>query len=130
METETLAAAQAIDFSIWALFFRATLIVKLVMLLLFVASFYSWAIIVTKFLQYRRARTEAAVFDRAFWSGDPLDELFDEVGPTPTGAPEKVFAAGMLEWRRSHRKDGGLIAGRNRRIDRSMDVAIAKEAEG
>ena len=130
METETLAAAQAIDFSIWALFFRATLIVKLVMLLLLAASFYSWAIIVTKFLQYRRARAEAAVFDRAFWSGDPLDELFDEVGPTPRGSPEKVFAAGMLEWRRSHRADGGLIAGAQARIDRSMDVAIAKEAEG
>ncbi len=130
METETLAAAQAIDFSIWALFFRATLIVKLVMILLLVASFYSWAIIVTKFLQYRRARAEAAVFDRAFWSGDPLDELFDEVGPSPRGSSEKVFAAGMLEWRRSHKADGALIAGAQARIDRSMDVAIAKEADG
>ena len=129
METETLAAAQAIDFSIWALFFRATLIVKLVMILLLAASFYSWAIIATKFRQYRRARSEAAAFDRAFWSGDPLDELFDEIGPTPSGSPEKVFAAGMLEWRRSHRSDGGLIAGATSRIDRSMDVAIAKETE-
>jgi biopolymer transport protein TolQ len=34
----------------------------------------------------------------------------------------------MLEWRRSHRQDGGLIAGAQSRIDRSMDVAIAKEA--
>jgi biopolymer transport protein TolQ len=35
----------------------------------------------------------------------------------------------MLEWQRSHRQDGGLIAGAHARIDRSMDVAIAKEAE-
>jgi biopolymer transport protein TolQ len=35
----------------------------------------------------------------------------------------------MLEWRRSHRQDGGLIAGAQARIDRSMDVAIAKESE-
>jgi biopolymer transport protein TolQ len=35
----------------------------------------------------------------------------------------------MLEWRRSHRKDGKLIAGAQARIDRSMDVAISKEAE-
>ncbi|TYB80946.1 protein TolQ [Maritimibacter fusiformis] len=130
MESETLAMAQQIDFSFWALFLRATLIVKLVMILLIAASFYSWAIIVTKFLQFRRARAEAGVFDTAFWSGEPLDELFDQVGPAPTGASEKVFAAGMLEWRRSHRSDGGLIAGAQSRIDRSMDVAIAKEAEG
>ena len=35
----------------------------------------------------------------------------------------------MAEWRRSHRSDGGLIPGAQARIDRSMDVAIAKEAE-
>jgi biopolymer transport protein TolQ len=40
-----------------------------------------------------------------------------------------MFAAGMIEWRRSHREDGGLIPGATARIDRSMDVAIAKEAE-
>ena len=48
-----------LDFTLWALFARATLMVKLVMILLLAASFYSWAIIVTKFLQYKRARAEA-----------------------------------------------------------------------
>jgi biopolymer transport protein TolQ len=130
METETLALAQEIDFSMWALFARATLTVKLVMLLLMAASFWSWSIIIQKTISYRAARREAARFDRAFWSGEPLDGLFDQIGPDPKGHSEKVFAAGMVEWRRSHRDDGGLIAGAQARIDRSMDVAIAKEAEG
>ena len=129
METETLAIAQEIDFSFLALFLRATITVKLVMLLLIIASFWSWAIIVQKHLNYRRARTESTVFDQAFWSGEPLDELFDTIGGTPTGASEKIFSSGMLEWRRSHKQDGGLIAGAQARIDRSMDVAIAKQAE-
>ncbi|TMV38944.1 Tol-Pal system subunit TolQ, partial [Thioclava sp. BHET1] len=47
----------------------------------------------------------------------------------PDGSSEKIFAAGMVEWRRSHRNDGWLIAGAQARIDRSMDVAIAKESE-
>jgi len=130
MNSDTLALAQEIDFSFLALFLRATLMVKLVMALLIIASFWSWAIIVTKLIAYRRARGEAGGFDRAFWSGEPLDELFEQVGPAPKGASQKVFAAGMLEWRRSHRDDGGLIAGAQARIDRSMDVAIAKQAEG
>ncbi len=129
METETLAMAQEIDFSFLALFLRATLTVKLVMLLLMVASFWSWSIIITKLFAYRKTRAEADVFDRDFWSGEPLDELFDKIGSAPDGPAEKVFAAGMMEWRRSHREDGGLIAGAQARIDRSMDVAIAKEAE-
>ena len=129
MEAETLALAQEIDFSMWSLFARATITVKLVMLMLVGASFWSWSIIIQKTLAYRRARAEAAVFDRAFWSGEPLDELFQQIGPEPAGASQRVFAAGMVEWQRSLRTDGGFIAGAQARIDRSMDVAIAKEAE-
>jgi len=129
MEAETLAMAQEMDFSMWALFARATLIVKLVMLMLIVASFWAWSIIIQKIIIYRKARAEAEAFDRRFWSGEPLDELFEEIGPDPDGQSQRVFAAGMMEWRRSHRNDGGLIAGATARIDRSMDVAIAKESE-
>lgn len=129
MDTQTLAAAQEIDFSLLALFARATFTVKLVMILLIVMSFWSWAIIIQKHIRFRAARREAAAFDAAFWSGEPLDELFETIGPDPAGASEKVFATGMTEWRRSHKRDGGLIAGAQARIDRAMDVAIAREAE-
>jgi biopolymer transport protein TolQ len=129
MDTDTLAAAREIDFSLLALFARATLTVKLVMLMLLVMSFWSWSIIIRKHLSFALARREAATFDQAFWSGEPLDELFEKIGEDPKGASEKIFASGMLEWRRSHRQDGGMIAGAQARIDRSMDVAIAKQSE-
>jgi biopolymer transport protein TolQ len=129
MNPDTLAMAQEIDFSLLALFARATFTVKLVMLALIVMSFYSWAIIVRKHLLFRHARGESGEFDAAFWSGEPLDEMFDKIGGAPTGASEKIFSAGMLEWRRSHRDDGRLIAGAQARIDRAMDVAIAREVE-
>ena len=130
MEAETLALAQASDDSMWSLFMRATFVVKLVMIVLVVASFWAWGIIIQKLIDYRRARSEADAFDRAFWSGEPLDELYDKIGTDPQGASQKIFASGMTEWRRSHRDDGRLIAGAQARIDRSMDVAIAKEADG
>ncbi len=129
MEAETLALAGEIDFSMWGLFARATLTVKLVMAMLIVMSFWSWSIIIQKLLQYRRRRGEAGWFDRAFWSGEPLDELFDQIGAEPEGPSQKIFAAGMTEWRRSHRDDGALIPGATARIDRAMDVAIAREGE-
>ncbi|MCO4823882.1 MAG: protein TolQ [Amylibacter sp.] len=129
METETLASVQEIDFSMLALFLRATITVKIVMLILIFASVWSWGIIIQKFINYRVAKTDSARFDRAFWSGDPLDELFDRLGPEPKGGAERIFAAGMVEWRRSHRSDGNLIAGAQARMDRSMDVAINRESE-
>ncbi len=129
MDTSTLAPAAEIDFSMLALFMKATLTVKIVMIMLIVMSFWSWAIIIQKHILFRAARKEAADFDRAFWSGEPLDELYEKIGPEPVGASEKVFAAGMLEWRRSHKADGALIPGAQARIDRAMDVAIALESE-
>ena len=77
MEADILAQAHEIDFSLWGLFARATIVVKLVMIMLIVASFWAWGIIVQKIILYRKARSEAADFDRAFWSGEPLDGLFE-----------------------------------------------------
>jgi len=126
-----LAKMRSIGPELWAFWVAAAnSSFKLVMILLLVASFWAWSIIVQKLITYRRKRAEAGRFDAAFWSGEPLDELYDKIGAEPTGSSEKVFVAGMLEWRRSHRDDGGLIAGAQARIDRSMDVAINKEAEG
>ena len=124
---EPIQAAQAVDFSLLALFARSSLTVKLVMILLVLASVWSWAIIIQKFMVFAAARREQARFDRDFWSGEPLDDLYDRLGDTPSGASERIFAAGMTEWRRSHRDDGALIPGGVRRIDRAMNVAIQRE---
>ncbi|MEH6831251.1 MAG: protein TolQ [Sulfitobacter sp.] len=129
MQTAFILAGIGENITVWGMFAQATITVKLVMISLVLASFWTWSIIVQKTIQYRKAKAEAEEFDQAFWSGEPLDGLYEQIGPEPTGAAEKIFAAGMTEWRRSHREDGGLIPGATARIDRSMDVAIAKEAE-
>jgi biopolymer transport protein TolQ len=129
METEALGAVAEVDVSLLALFLRATITVKIVMLILIFSSIWSWGIIIQKFINYRKARQESDQFDRAFWSGEPLDKLFEQIGPHPTGEAQKIFAAGMVEWKRSHRADGALIAGAQARIDRSMDVAISRASE-
>jgi biopolymer transport protein TolQ len=129
MEQETLAMATEADFTLVALFFRASFIVQLVMVALIVASVWVWTIAFTKFAMFRRARGNASAFDQAFWSGEPLDELYDQVADSPGSASERVFVAGMTEWRRSLRDDGALIPGVQQRVDRSMDVAIARESQ-
>lgn len=126
---EPIQAAEAIDFSAVALFLRSSLTVQVVMVMLIAASFWGWAIIVQKYLVFAAARREASQFDRAFWSGEPLDDLYDRLGDRPKGAPERIFAAGMTEWRRSHREDGRLIPGGIPRIDRAMNVAIQREEQ-
>ena len=116
-----------LDFSLIALFMRASLLVKIVMVMLILASFWSWAIIIQKLLKFGTARVEAAKFDRAFWSGEPLDDLYDRTGENPRGSAERIFAAGMGEWRKSQDDQGGMIPGTQQRIDRAMNVAIGRE---
>lgn len=129
METEALAALGGIDFSLIAMFTRATLVVQAVTVLLVLASFWSWAIIVDRWLALNRARRDAAMFEDAFWSGQPLDALYDRVGSKPRSEIERVFVAGMGEWRRSFDKTGALIPGARDRIDRALDVALNRESE-
>ena len=126
---KAIVATPEIDFSFWALFARATITVKIVILLLIGASFWAWSIIIQRHLVFNTARRDAARFDRAFWSGEPLDELYQQLGQNPRGRSAKIFVAGMKEWEQSQRADGGLIAGIQSRIDRSMDVAVSREAE-
>ena len=126
---KAVAATPEIDFSFWALFARATITVKIVILLLIGASFWAWSIIFQRHLVFNSARRDAARFDRAFWSGEPLDELYQQLGQNPRGRAAKIFVAGMKEWEQSQRADGGLIAGIQSRVDRSMDVAVSREAE-
>ena len=126
---KAIVATPEIDFSFWALFARATITVKIVILLLIGASFWAWSIIIQRHLVFNTARRDAARFDRAFWSGEPLDELYQQLGQNPRGRAAKIFVAGMKEWEQSQRADGGLIAGIQSRIDRSMDVAVSREAE-
>ena len=83
METEALTAASEIDFSVLALYLRATFTVKIVMLMLIFSSIWSWSIIIQKFINYRKARKNAHLFDKAFWSGAPLDQLYERVGSDP-----------------------------------------------
>ena len=117
------------EFSMWALFLQATLPVKLVMLMLILASGWAWAVFINKWIMFRRAKRHAAAFEQDFWSGEPLDDLFETLCGRPVPGLEVIFSAGMSEWRRSHAQDGVMIAGAQSRIERSMDVALAKETE-
>lgn len=133
METEVLAAAGAtaanVDFSLMALFLRATIVVKIVMVLLIAASVWSWAIIIDKHLAFRKQRRDSGLFEDAFWSGQPLDQLFDRLGANPHSAMERIFLAGMTEWRKSFGSGGGVAPGAQQRIDRALNVAVAREEE-
>lgn len=122
------APDQAPDFSMMAMFMQATWVVKIVMIILVLASFWSWAIIIEKWITFGGLRRSSARFEDSFWSGQPLDDLFDRISDKARAPIERVFVAGMTEWRRSF-GESGLIPGTQQRVDRAMNVSIARESE-
>jgi biopolymer transport protein TolQ len=128
-----LGGAAPHDLSILGLFLQADIIVKVVMLLLLLASFWSWAVIFDKLMRLRRLRRDASVFEESFWSGGSLDDLYDRIGNRPLDPLSAIFAAAMREWRRSAAKgltaSDKLRASLQDRIERVMEVTIGREME-
>jgi biopolymer transport protein TolQ len=117
------------DFSFLALFLQAHIVVKTVIIGLTAASVWCWAIIIEKFLLVRRAERQTGRFEEVFWSGQSLEELYNELAHKPTTSIASLFVAGMREWKRSH--EGGMrpSSGLRTRIEKVMDVTIAREME-
>jgi biopolymer transport protein TolQ len=123
--------APGANLSLWNLFLEADIVVKLVMLVLLLASVWVWAIIIEKSITLRRVNKEANVFEDSFWSGGSLDDLYDREGADPTNPIAAVFGAAMSEWRRTVRIAGidiGHTAVRER-VDRAMNVTTMREMD-
>ncbi|MHB1111005.1 MAG: protein TolQ [Devosia sp.] len=123
------AVAAQSDFSIWALFWQADLIVKTVMIGLLMASIWCWAIIVDKSMLYGRAQREMNRFERVFWSGQSLEELYQQMSERPSMGLGAVFVAAMKEWKRSHEQNAASFIGMQARLEKVLDVAISRESE-
>ncbi len=131
VNSAALAAPNAADLSLWNLFLEADIVVKLVMLILLLASVWVWAIIIEKIISIRRVNREANAFEDAFWSGGSLDDLYDREGADPGNPIAAVFGAAMSEWRRTVKIAGADIGHTavKERVDRAMNVTIMREMD-
>lgn len=95
-----------IDLSVWGLIAQADITVKLVMLLLLLASLWSWAIIFDKFNSFAKMRAKMAKFEGAFRGNNLLDGLYDRINKKPNDNPlSEMFVAAMSEIRYGVLKD-------------------------
>ncbi len=119
------------DLSMWGLFIQSDIIVKIVMIMLVVASVWCWAIIFEKRSTLTKILRRAKKFDDAFWSGEPLDKLYQRIKKSPHDPLLKTFSAGMEEWEST--VQGGmpdreeLQASLRQRVERAMNVTIMRE---
>lgn len=91
------AAMASQEMDIWSLAFGSAGIVFFVLLLLIFFSLASWAIIIWKFIELRRAKNACGEFLTAFWQAKRLDQLYEEIVSIEGNPVVEVFAAGYRE---------------------------------
>ncbi|WP_181706637.1 protein TolQ [Chthonobacter rhizosphaerae] len=127
--TQAALAAPAPDMTLIGLFLQAHLVVKLVMLGLLGASVWCWAIIVDKVVLFSRMTKSMDRFEKIFWSGQSLEDLYRSLLNRQNHGLSAVFVAAMREWKRSHEAGRTSFLGLTDRIEKVIDVTIAREME-
>ncbi|QUD87139.1 protein TolQ [Phenylobacterium montanum] len=118
------------NFSIISVFMRADWVVKGVMVGLVLASLWSWTVIIDKWFRFSALNKEADQFEDKVGSGRPLDDIAAEAGENPAGAMPRILQLAMRTWRESRRAamDESQVAFLMQRIDRGMDIIVARES--
>ena len=114
------------DLSIVNMVMNASWVVQLVMLLLLCVSVASWAAIFRKLSTLKRVNLLNDEFERDFWSGTSLNELFASAAQNAkhAGPMERIFASGMREYQKLRERritdSGALMDGARRAMRASF----------
>jgi biopolymer transport protein TolQ len=106
----------------------ASTLVKLVMLLLLLISFYSWMIIFRKRSELQTAKREADAFEDKFWSGNELNRLYEDISSRPHASRgmEGIFEVGFKEFVRLKKTNNGMVLDGAQRV---MRISLARETD-
>jgi len=129
METDILEISSQVndEFTLMSLFFRADLVVKLVILMLFAASIFSWAIIIQKIRLFRNIKKLSDEFDSIFWSGKSIKEIQTEFLESEPFPVKKVLDEALKEIKKSESEKS--IASLPDRLDTVIESSIELESE-
>ena len=116
--------------SVLSLILEASIVVKIVMLILMTASIVSWAMIIQRNKALSQALDESKKFEDRFWSGIDLSKLYNEVSAraSVTGM-ESLFKAGFKEFARLHKTNSRQPVAVMEGTQRAMRVGLSREVE-
>lgn len=121
------------DLSIISMIISSDLIGKTVILLLLMASVWSWTIIINKLFSYKDIKAKMKAFESVFWSGQILDDLYERVRRSVDNPLAAIFVNALTESKRHDLKTASasemLKIGYKERIIQSMHLAKNREIE-
>ncbi|MBK8325006.1 MAG: protein TolQ [Betaproteobacteria bacterium] len=119
------------DLTIVAMIVNASIVVKVVMGLLALASLYSWTYIFLKLFAIGRAKRQADAFEREFWSGTDLVGLYQRAagGRYVAAGMERIFEAGFKEFLKLKGRAGADVSSLMDGTRRAMKATLQRELD-
>jgi len=117
--------------SLWSFIVNADFVVKLVMIILLLASIVSWAIIIQRFVLFKQTHRTIKHFEQRFWSDIDLTNLFHQLSersPLSSGIAT-IFRAGFTEFTRLHQQSNTKPEAVMEGTQRAMRIAQVRESE-
>ncbi len=93
--SQAVGLGSAVDFSLMSLFLRADIVVKSVIILLIVASIYSWAIIIEKFKMFKKINQSTVEFEEKFWKSKSAESFYNNLPVNKDDPMSNVFRKTM-----------------------------------
>ena len=120
--TQAVGLTSSADFSIWNLFIRADIIVKLVIIMLIAASIYSWAIIFEKFRMFKKINQSTIEFEEKFWRSKSAESFYNNLPSNIDDPMASLFKESMQGLLKSKSKSN-LVE----RMSGMLEVGIEKQ---
>ena len=126
--TQGVGLVSSTDFSLINLFFRADIVVKSVIIILILASVYSWALIIEKARLFKRIKKSTQTFEEKFWSSRSAESFYNSL-PNKSKFSDpmvNIFRSAMTELIRNKSKNSET---RSARVSRVIEISTDKEME-
>jgi biopolymer transport protein TolQ len=123
----------SLDMSIMSLITSADLVGKIVILILFLASLWSWAIVAQKYLLLLSIKKKMKNFEDIFWSGQVIDDLYEKVKKMIDNPLSAIFVNAINECKKSKlpeaKKTDAFKLSQKERVSGSMYLVKNRELE-
>tara|TARA_E500000331_G_scaffold356980_1_gene417033 strand:+ start:56 stop:736 length:681 start_codon:yes stop_codon:yes gene_type:complete len=122
--TQVVGLGGSTDFSLIQLFLRADFIVKSVIVILILASVYSWALIFEKYKLFKKIEKSTSIFEDKFWKSKSAESFYNSLTNREKDPVANIFQSAMAELIKTKSKSSAV---QSARVTRILEISADKE---
>jgi len=122
--TQVVGLGGSTDFSLWQLFLRADFVVKAVIIILLLASVYSWALIFEKYKLFKKIELTSSSFEDKFWKARSAENFYNNLSNKNNDPLTAIFQSAMAELIKTKSKSSSV---QSLRVTRVLEISLDRE---